>query len=75
MRRNRIVAALIRLNRPATVSEIAAAVHSRGNIISAQISGMERRGMVRRVGTRMIRVRRWTASSTRVSATLWTLEK
>lgn len=74
MRANRIRTALQALGGKGTTQDITRLVRARPENISAQLSGMEHRGQVRKDGERVVRVARWNAGSACVRATVWRLK-
>lgn len=72
MRRNRITEALRALGGVGTTQDITRVVRGRPECVSAQLSGMERRGQVRKDGERMVRAARWNGS-VRVRVAVWKL--
>lgn len=73
MRSNRITEALRALGGAGTTQDITRLVRSRPECISAQLSGMQRRGQVRKCGTRTVRAARWNGGFVRVQAAVWML--
>ena len=72
MRQNRIRTALQALG-SGTTQDITGIVRARPECVSAQLSGMERRGQVRRIGKRLVPISRWGHGIRLVPATVWEL--
>lgn len=73
MRRNRVISALQALGGTGTTQAITRITRARPECISAQLSGMERRGTVRKAGTVMVSAKRWNAAYAKVRASIWRL--
>ena len=73
MRTNRVRTALQTLGGTGTTQDITRVTGARPECISSQLSGMERRGQVHRVGTRLVPVSRWGHGTRFVPATVWEL--
>lgn len=72
--RNRVIAALEGLGGSGTTSEITEALRARPECISAQVSNLERAGLIERDGQKVIRARRWNHGHVPVWATIWRLK-
>lgn len=73
MRANRIRTALQALGGAGTTQDITGIVRARPECVSAQLSGMAQRGQVRRVGRRLVAIKRWGNGWRFVLATVWEL--
>ena len=73
MRANRIRTALQALGGVGTTQDITGVVRARPECVSAQLSGMAQRGQVRRIGRRLVAVKRWDNGRRLVPATVWEL--
>lgn len=73
MRANRIRTALQALGGAGTTQDITGIVRARPECVSAQLSGMAQRGQVRRMGRRLVAVKRWDNGRRMVPATIWEL--
>lgn len=72
MRPNRITTALQAIG-PATTQEITRHVAGRPECVSAQLSGLANRGLVRRAGERCVEASRWHGGTQKLSVTVWEL--
>lgn len=73
MRHNRIRTALQALGGAGTTQDITGVVRARPECVSAQLSGMAQRGQVRRIGRRLVAVKRWDNGRCLVPVTVWEL--
>jgi len=73
MRHNRIRTALQVLGGSGTTQDITRIVRARPECVSAQLAGMAQRGQVRRMGRRLVAVKRWDNGRRMVPATIWEL--
>ena len=70
---NRVAEALKALGGAGTAQDVARVTSMPPANASAQLSGLEKRGMVMKAGVRSIVVNRWVGGKTRINATLWRL--